>query len=121
MKYPLIVFLYCCSVASSAQIFEGTYEQQPSPLARQMDDGELKEKYLEKFEKDRITLKIIGQELRVSMFNGDDAASLPFTQYDKTLVAGDANEMYWVLFQKDKDTLHATGTTFKRIEAKLPQ
>ena len=119
MKHLIFILTFFYSVVSYAELTDGTYEQLPMASVHNMANSELKAKYFEKFNKNKITLKIKSKELTVSMFNGQDSFVLPITQYDKTIVANDGN-MYWVLYQENKDTLHSTGAIFKRVANVLP-
>ncbi len=112
MKYvPIILMLLTVSVAQ-AEIFDGVYEQQLRET--NFSDSKKALRYKEVQEKNKITLIVQGGELTVSMFNGEDAATLPITEYGKTFVATD-EDMYWVVYQKDKSNLYSSGVHFVRV------
>jgi hypothetical protein len=112
MRYVSFLLLILTISTARAEIFDGVYVQQPRKVELSDTDDALK--YNEIYERDKITLIVKGDELTISMFNGADAATLPIVKYGRTLVATD-QDMYWVLYQEDKDNLHSSGMHFIRI------
>ena len=113
----LLAFLFLLtSCALQETNFIGTYEQQPIEDFSHQKDEEHQKRYLDKFQKSKIIIKITNDAVYVSMGKeSNDSFSLPYAIYDKTLVATDNKTMYYVLYKKDENTIYSTGMEFKKI------
>ena len=98
----------------SADVYLGTFLQQPDRDFGSISDAELRAKYQEKYERNKITLIVRADEIEMRNF-GEEVLRTTYVAHGSTLVAEDHGN-YLVLYFQDHDIIQSTFMTFKRVQ-----
>lgn len=113
--FLLVVGLAACQPSCPRELAStGVFEQQPW-FDASLYEGEQLAKAMAEFEKSRVTLLIDDNDLQVRI-GADEIFRLPYTMEGNTLVAHDADDYYWVLYQRDADTVFSSGIEYRRVK-----
>ena len=115
MKKLIFVICLLCSFPISAEIFTGTYIQDIDYENYSKLNEEKRNKYLEYREKNRITLQVSSNRLKV-IVQGKIQSDTPFDTHGPTIISKSKEGKFWVLYFENKNTIQTTQISFTRVQ-----
>lgn len=113
MKNLICIICLLSSYAVSEEVFTGTYIQNIDYENYSKLSDEKRRKYLEYREKNRITLQVNANRLKV-IVQGLVQSDTPFEVYGPTLVSKADDGKFWVLYFENKNIIQTTQISFTR-------